>query len=100
MTDQDHEFEAKHVLITGFPALLPGALARHILDDTSKPTVYLFVDKSNKSTGQAFRNSLPRSKRSRLTLVEGRQDTVELEMSGTQVRSLTEKVDMIFCESL
>lgn len=90
------DWKAKHVLITGFPALLPGALARHILNDVSKPTVYLFVDKGNRSRGQAFKNNIPRGLRSRLILVEGRQDSVELGMNGAQVKSLTEKIEIIF----
>jgi thioester reductase-like protein len=90
------QIQPKNVLITGFPSLLAGALARQVLQGSQLPVVYLFLDKGNKRQGQAFKHSLSRNIRKRLILLEGRQDTVELGLSGPQVQTLTEDVDMIF----
>jgi nucleoside-diphosphate-sugar epimerase len=88
--------QAKGVLITGFPSLLAGALTRCVLQDDNSPNVYLFLEKGHKALGQAFKNDLHRTVRKRLILLEGRQDTVELGLSGAQVHALTENIDMIF----
>lgn len=97
MTSQSTvQIRPKNVLITGFPSLLAGALARRVLEEPQMPVVYLFLDKGNKPQGQAFKNTLSRNARKRLFILEGRHDTVELGLSGPQVQTLTENIDMIF----
>ncbi len=86
----------KAVLITGFPSMLARALIQFGLREDSKRRIYLFTEHAHKDQAQAFKQSLKRSEKRRLTILGGQSDAVELGLSGSVIKALTESVDLIF----
>ncbi|MEE2787526.1 MAG: SDR family oxidoreductase [Myxococcota bacterium] len=87
--------EKKSALIIGFPRLLARALAVEGLHSKTVRTVYLLHSEHMTAAAETFRASPPAGIRKRLTLLSGDLSSVNLKLSGAEVRRLSSEVTHI-----
>ena len=82
-------------LITGFPALPARRMVEHVLRSEPRSLVYVVVPASKRLRAEAFAGELPAEARGRLVMLEGDPTSMDLGLSGAELRQLAREVDRI-----
>lgn len=83
------------LLVTGFPSLYARTMVAHILAAEPRSLVYAVVPADRAARAEAERVTMAPADAARLVLLEGDPSSIDLGLSGAEVRQLSREIDRI-----
>jgi nucleoside-diphosphate-sugar epimerase len=83
------------LLVTGFPSLYARTMVAHVLGAEPRALIYAIVPADRAARAEAERAKMAPADASRVVLLEGDPSSIDLGLSGAEVRQLSREIDRI-----